>query len=270
MNGNGPGVSQTAGVPYNSNEQRFLEAAGQMGTLGLPINASDGYVYMGPDYEEDVKPGAYVGSTVGSGRQFSAMFPIERATQEYYYLDDMQFADLMQQTSRIIGYDSRRNPTMIKAKWDEAVLGAAAYNQATNRTISPFGWLKMQADRMERAGAAMRGGGGGGGGSRSVVNLTNPDDAQVLVDNALQQYLGRAATAKERNQFLRTLNSAERANPVVSGPGGSQGGINRELRAEEFARSRPDAAEYLANTQYTDWLQELLSQEPMGGIESGL
>ena len=82
--------------------------------------------------------------------------------------------------------------------------------------------------------------------------------------------LGRAATDKEVKQFLRTLNREERQNPVVSTSGGSSGGTNPQLVAQEFARSRPDAAEYLANTQYTDWLQELLSQEPMGGIESGL
>lgn len=273
MDGNSPGVQQTAGTPYNrveANELAFMQAAGMTGTLGMPMNASDGYVYMGPDYEEEAAPGSYIGSTYGSGRQSSALFPIERASQEYYYLDDMQFADLITQTSRIIGYDARRNPTMIKSTWDQAVTGAAAYNQATGRTISPFGWLKMNADRMERAGMSQAARASGGGGSRSIVNLTNAADAQILVDNALQQYLGRAATPKERRQFLNTLNQVEQENPVIAGPGGSRGGTNPQLIAQEFARSRPDAAEYLANTQYTDWLQELLSQNPTGGVQSGL
>lgn len=272
MDGNGPGVSQTAGTPYNrieAGEMAFLQAAGQVGGLGFPMDVSDGYVYMGPDYEDDIKPGTYVGSTVGSDRQRTAMFPVDRAVQEYYYLDDMQFAELITQTSRIIQYDARKNPSMLRSTWEQAVTGAAAYNQATNRQISPFGWLKMQADRMERAGV-VAGGGGGGAGPRSIVNLTNAADAQVLVDNALQQYLGRAATPKERRQFLNTLNQVERDNPVISSPGGTRGGTNPSLVAQQFARSRPDAAEYLANTQYTSWLQELLGQEPMGGIESGL
>lgn len=272
MNGNGPGVSQTGGTPYNqleAGELAIYQAAGQAGALGLPLDVSDGYVYMGTDYEEDLQPGAYVGSTVGSGRQDTAMFPVDRAISEFYFLDDMQYAQLINQTTRLLGYDARKNISMVKAKWEEGVLGAAAMSQATGKRISPFGFLQMQAERNERLGL-MQARGGGGGGSRAVVNLTNPDDAQVLVDNALQNALGRAATAKERNQFLRTLNQAERQNPVVSGPGGTSGGINRDLVAKEFARARPDAAEYLANTQYTDWMQELLSQEPMGGIESGL
>lgn len=272
MNGNNPGVQQTAGTPYNAIEMQFLQTAGQMGQLGEPMPGADGFVYMGPDYEDDYKPGAYVGSTVGKDRQGTAMFPIERAVQEYYFLDDEQYAELVNLTSQLIGYDARKSPQNIMAKWQQGVTGAAAYSKATNRNVSPFGFLRMEAERQQRLGFGMPGGGGGGGGggSRAIVNLTNAANAEVLVTNALKGVLGRAATDKEVKQFLRTLNREERRNPVVSTSGGSSGGTNPELVAQEFARSRPDAAEYLANTQYTDWLQELLSQEPMGGIESGL
>jgi hypothetical protein len=271
VNGNGPGVQQTFGNPMNQTEQDIQDAlifGGALGQDGAPLTGGDGVVYMGSDYEEAAQPGTYIGSTYGSGRKGTAMFPIDRAVEEYYYLDDEQMGRLVNQTSRLIGYDARRQPSMLLATWRDAVTGAAAYGKAMNEQISPFEWLQQQADRMERLGQGRRA--GGGGGARAIVNLTNPADAQVLVDGALQQVLGRAASPEERGEFLRALNQAERANPIVSGPGGSSGGTNRELIAQEFARSRDDAAEYLAETQYMGWLTEILAEDQFGGIESGL
>ena len=55
-------------------------------------------------------------------------------------------------------------------------------------------------------------------------------------------------------------------NPTVT----QMGGMNPQQAAKEFALSRKDAAEYMANTQYTDWLLEKAANDPTEGIESGL
>lgn len=127
------------------------------------------------------------------------------------------------------------------------------------------------------AGAGSSGGssGGGGGGSAGgpftnvTVGLTNEFDARSLVDDALNQWLGRDAKPKEREQFWKQLNKAQSANPNVrsgvTGPGGmsdvQSGGFGAEQAAEDFAKSRTDYAEVQASTTLMDWLQSSLAND---------
>lgn len=125
-------------------------------------------------------------------------------------------------------------------------------------------------------GAGMDRGGDGGGGSSgggaaayngpvSRVTLTNEFDARALVDNALNQYLGRDATSKERERFWKRLNKREAANPDTATPVGHDtvqtGGFNREQFAVDFAQSRDDYAETQASTTLMDWVKESLTND---------
>lgn len=109
------------------------------------------------------------------------------------------------------------------------------------------------------------GGGGGGGGTTTVTttNITNPQAAKRLVNQAMSSYLGREATAQEIKQFAKALNAEERQNPTVQtisvdGSGQSQlveGGMDAAQFTQEYAESRPDYAEYRAAT---DLMQSFL------------
>ena len=94
------------------------------------------------------------------------------------------------------------------------------------------------------------GGGGGGGGTSSRVTLTNEDQAKALIDQAMSQALGRGATEKERADFLKSLNSAERNNPYVQSISGSTvtttGGVDPQMQALEYAEAQQGSAEFKA------------------------
>lgn len=120
----------------------------------------------------------------------------------------------------------------------------------------------------------------GGGGSRygaytnSSVSLTNQFDAREVVDNALNQWLGRDATPEERTKFWKQLNAGESANPRVesgvTSKGGSRavgsGGYNPRVAAEDFAKSRSDYAE----TTFATTAMDLIKESIMGDQTEGL
>lgn len=125
------------------------------------------------------------------------------------------------------------------------------------------GQRDMLFGEMASGGSGGSGGGGGGaaGGTatstRTSVQLSNRQDARAILYATMQQYLGRAPTKSEVGDFVRALNREERDNPMVSTvtdtqtPNGTngmdssssqvdEGGINREVYAEQYVRSRFD------------------------------
>lgn len=154
----------------------------------------------------------------------------------------------------------------------------AAYTTASiNTGYTPWQIMDMDAAKGAAPGPGPGGGGsrGGGGGSAggpfSTVdtNLTNEFDARTLVDNALNTYLGRNASEKERARFWKMLNKQEAANPQVSagvtGSGSRQsvssGGFSREQFAEDFAKSRKNYAEVQASTTLMGWMNSALAAD---------
>ena len=252
-----PGVSQTYGGAASMAEiQQFTGTAGQFG----PPIGNDGMVYLGPRAPQ---PGEYIGSTVGS--KSSSMVSVSDAKAFWWSMAEDEKEEWFDVVSTIKQYDVRSNPSAAWYEYNTMVDQAGAYQKSTGEAISP-----LEMARMAASWAKPKAGGGGGGGSSTVVNLTSPDDARVFVDNALKTYLGRAATKEESETFLSTLNRVERENPIVSTPTSRSGGANRELVAQEFGRSRDDAAEFLAATQYTDWMMEAVRSDTTEGLASGL
>lgn len=255
-------LQRSIGNAANANE--WAQAAGQQGSLGYASTGNDGYVWMGSDYE----PTLTVGSTYGPSKG-SAVWSVQQAQEEYFRLDDAQYSRWVKSVSENLGWDVSKDWNRAKSTWDSTVLNAAAYQKSTGQKISPFEFLEMTNARNARLGLAGNRGGGASGYSK-VVSLSNPQDARVLVDNALTEYLGRAATEEESAQFLKVLNAQERANPNVNTPGSQSGGVNREQIAKEFGRSRKDAAEFMADTQYMDWFMNKIAADPTEEIASGL
>lgn len=99
-------------------------------------------------------------------------------------------------------------------------------------------------------------GGGGGPAVTASVNLTDPGTAKTLINQTLQQYLGRSASQKEIEKFTAALNQAEMANPkqanIVGTTQISSGGFNPATFAQEYAQAEEGAAEYQAATTFLD------------------
>jgi len=126
--------------------------------------------------------------------------------------------------------------------------------------LEAYDWYaKKFGKQLGTAASGSSGGGGGGGGPAAPtkrVNLTDPDTANGLVDNALEQYLGRRANNKEQTAFRQALRKAEMKNPVsakiVGDTAVTKGGVAPSVRAEEFAMAQEGSAEYQAGTTYYD------------------
>lgn len=174
----------------------------------------------------------------------------------------------------------RWDTSWVSGLWNKAV-GAASYALTyEGRRVSPLDIFESVVSSETASGAGASGGGGGGGGAgggggpttsistTTSVNLTDPSTARGLVNQALTQYLGREANAKEQEAFLRALNAQERMNPTVtrqrsvSQSSGStvsqtqdvmsQGGFNPSTFAQEYAQGQEGAAEFQAATGLLD------------------
>jgi len=184
------------------------------------------------------------------------------------------------------------------SQYDELVGYLRAANMISDRTVDPGANTVADATRalLTEAGAAgqefyayVKGrygdpifleengldgasGPGGGGIGRAprmpsyteTVRETNEMDANVLLNNAMQQSVGRDATDAEVQAFTRILQGEAEANPdfVQSNPVGMNdaknrtgGGINTELLAAEFADGTPGAPEYKMATEGMEALE---------------
>ena len=131
-------------------------------------------------------------------------------------------------------------------------------------------WLHRKGKESDRSRPGDGSGGGGGGGSRTFVNLTNEFDAEVLVNNALGQYLGRDASEQEIQEFWKKLNKGERANPITTSAGGQSGGYNAQLAAEKFAEQDEEYAETTADITLKNLMGDAIRGRLNGGIEGML
>lgn len=292
-----PGTGMIPGGGGLASANEFYQAGGMAGQFG-PNAGQQGFVYMGPNFRpapskaEQAAARSRARSSMrrasgeqatgarGIGGEPTRVTPYTPNTEESrsYAQIDLIGSDSFWLTMKpedkerfrnayrgATGSNIRSEATFM-SNWRTSVIGAANFTAQTGRQITPWEYMELLAGGMSGA----RGGGGGGGGVSRVVDLTNPSDAQVLVDNALNSYLGRRATEEELGTFLSTLNKAERANPVVTTPSQRTGGVNRELVAREFAESRDEAAEFMVESQYMNWFEQLLNRDVTEGIESGL
>lgn len=234
--------------------------------LGIPpitkAAAAQG-VYMGTTY-------SYTQGTKGSSardtvRAEDVFVPMEEAWGGYAALPPESYNELVKIMNAKAG--SRPwNPEELKGLWSDGIYASNYIVRQTGRRVSPIEALRDFYIRgKDVAGLAREdpgggGGGGGGGGYAGPITqtrLTDPTTAEGLLDTSLKNYLGRAATKKEKSEFLRALNKYEAENPTVTtpmGPGGSvtTGGAQPTVFAEQFAQAQEGVAEYGAATTYFD------------------
>lgn len=200
---------------------------------------------------------AGIGGNLGSRFDGSQKMGIAQA-QAYFLRLTIAEREKLQEYYNVIGKTfGYRKP---KSLWNDVVEASADSN------LTPWQVLEqMSAD--VKSGAVIAQPGDGRGGPRAfnnqTVNLTNPEDAQVLVQNALTQYLGRNATEQELAAFTKALRKEEQASPQIDQGVSSRSGTSRvttggvsaaqaQDMAKDFAQSRPDYAEFQASTNLLD------------------
>jgi len=261
---NGPGVGMPNSTPDQTvNQLEFLRAAGLEGVFDSLLPQDNTMVYMGPEYNVQ-----YFGSTTTASSVTGAGEYMNRdaAMNMFFRMTPKQ----RQEWDGLIAAIDGKAPDEFRSNsvWRTTVGYAQEANRAMpNNPMSPTDILRIQARNAIASGANQR---GGRSTTSRVINFTNESDAAYLIDNTLQQYLGRQATDEERDTFLKTLNKLEKKSPYVSTPTQRSGGVRPEQVAREFARSRPEAAETRATGQFMDWFMEKLAEDPTKGVESGL
>jgi hypothetical protein len=229
-------------------------------------------VYMGPEYQTPWVSGK------GSGGGGDGFMSINKAEAMFDFMLPERYALIQQYASSQSGTNVK-STNSVRTAYSQLLERTANYNEIMGEQISVFDYARMGiAQRGLPQPSGGGGGGGGGSGTNVQVRLSSQSDAEALVDQALTSYLGRQADEQERANFYKLLNRVERQNPLVtqttaSGRSSSSvttGGVNTQQVATEFALSQDDAAEYMANTQYTDWLIAKMSADPTEVIASGL
>jgi len=271
-----PGVGQYNGAGGYGSEQEFLAAAQTAGQLNAAPTTVGNTVYMGAMFakrKQDVYYGSTTTAASAAQNQFRQTIWTTDSAKRYFSMMDPALKGRVQDlVDRSAGYHVAAQWT-VASSWAKAVDLAAYQTQVTGDLVSP--WDVLEADAANKVGSSGGGGGGGGsgGGPSSQIQLTNASDAQLIVDQALQQYLGRDAHPKERENFLKLLNSAQVANPLRNSGGANSvtsGGVNTAEAAKEYAMSRKDSAEFMANTQYMDWFMAKIAGDDTEGVASGL
>lgn len=243
-----PGTGRSVGgVAQNAAEQQFLSAGGVSGAYKPADVGTDGLVWMGPNWSKG-----------------NEMVTMDAATNFWWVMPNETRAQYIQKMEQAYGTRITSGPQAFNM-YTGVVRQAASFQKAMNEKIS-IDQILDQSISMNLS----KGGGAGAGGYSKVVDLTNPADAQVLVNNSLNQYLGRDATDEERDVFLKTLNQVERESPIITTPSSRTGGTNPQQVAKEFALSQDTAAEEAVNTTYMNWMAEALMKNPTEGVASGL
>ena len=193
--------------------------------------------------------------------------PLGVALESWMNLPPEGQALLQQATTVALGYDWTKGRNNLGPTWEFAVNQSRMLNERGIKR-DPMEILQdiINGDTIfgvERTDSSSSGGGGGGGPSTTVVrtvNISTPDAARRLVNQAMTSYLGREATKDEIDSFTKLLNKNEESNPTIQTmtmtPSGSvmeqsqrvEGGFDAAQFTADYAQSRPDYAEYRAAT----------------------
>jgi hypothetical protein len=257
---------------YANNALEFLGAAGIAGPMGQVNYDTNNLVYLGDEFSErEITTGEPPGRTyTASPIDPSITVNKDAAYTAFWRLQPGQ----RQEWDNLVTQFDGKPPTEGRANsvW-RTVVGYAGetYSADPNNPMSVMDIMRQQAANAAANRSARGGGGGGVSGYSRVVSFTSKSDAEYLVNETLKNYLGRAASDEEKKTFYQTLRAQEKASPTITTPTTrEQGGVNVQGLAQEFARSRPEAAERQATSQYMDWFMEKLMTDPMQGLTSGL
>jgi len=161
-------------------------------------------------------------------------------------------------------------PAMARGAFRDAVQMAAVTGESVQEALR-----KLVKQSNGGSGATNGAGGVGPQAFTNVsksLNLTNASTAERILNDSLASYLGRRASDREIQEFVKQLNRNERFNPVETVTKGVRsqagttstseqtGGFDSTLFAEKWAASQEGAGEYAAATTYMDAFQQVINE----------
>tara|TARA_A100001388_G_scaffold143238_1_gene106268 strand:+ start:3305 stop:4081 length:777 start_codon:yes stop_codon:yes gene_type:complete len=182
----------------------------------------------------------------------SAQPTVSEAKNLYALLNSEQAAQLTEVLDDYYG-EGRWDVQYVRGLWEESVdISAQQLKQGIKLPV-----IDAMSQLISNFGSAARGKSGGGGPKiTQTINLTDPGTAEILIDQALQGYLGRKASNKEVKEFRKALTKAEMDSPnTVDVQGSTQiggGGFNPSQFAQQYAEGMEGSAEYQAATTFLD------------------
>ena len=211
---------------------------------------------LGPSTVTDPNATQYNSVYMGNDNNGEAViFTKEEAKQQLLLgTGDSQqaLAQLMQ-----IKYGKNWRKRSVDPLLNDIVDSAAFQHGKYGKKVTPLNaTVEAMQSWNELIGGPGGGGGGGAAGPTKAVNLTDPGTAKTLLNQALDSYLGKKATPKEVDTFMKALNVQEMKNPTqVSTQNGMtvrSGGFNPATFAEDYAAGMEGAGEYQAATTFLD------------------
>jgi hypothetical protein len=264
------------GQPVNRQQQaQDIQAIGVSTT---PTAAAEDPPVYWPGYGPGGPDGGYapdnplLDTIAGRGYQESTRARSDALQQVFAWYGTPKYQELVDYLVKL-GLLSKGDSTNIQKVamvWGDAVDVAAALGPS--KRIDPWNAAKLLQTSDEDGAASGAGGGGDGPKTQTStsVNLTDPKTAKGLINNAMTQALGRAATEEEIAEFVDALHAQQYANPQTStstyNADGSQvsttssGGVDAGQIALEAAQSEDDYAEVQAGTTYFNALMSMVGE----------
>lgn len=222
--------------------------------LKTKIDPEPGMVWVGS--------GVYDSGVAGSSEQYEKVENLVKL--KFNALPKEAQTKLYRQAQAEYGYENVPFINM-DSYWVKAVETAQQLQISRGERISPLEASEIKNNELIKLRGQQQGSGGGGGGPTKAVNLTDPDTANILVDQALSTYIGRSANKTEQQVFRKALRQYEMDNPTVTEVQGNvavkSGGTNASEFAKNFGQQQEGSAEYVAATSLMDTFIDALKAQ---------
>lgn len=236
--------------------EEVVEGDKNSSTRDLPLYASDGAGgYYNPSAQSLVP---------------KKISDFSNVPDQLFYNDDMDALNSLSSTLSNAGFSNDKDDIKsVRGAWLDYLVSLSN----SGLQMDPYQALNFLEERNRKLGLSFGSGGSGSGtgGTRFSINLTSKSDAEVLVNSALNTYLGRDATDKEIKQFYKALSVKEKENPSVSQVSGNTvvqkgGNVNPSLEAEKFAEQRDDYADVQAQTTFKRLIEQAVRSRMSGDM----
>lgn len=231
----------------------------------------------------------------------AAYMSTSEAENQFYHWDDQQVSKF-RNALEVAGINvSKMDRQHLASRWAGLVRTSEKYT-AAGKHISPWDVLNGNIRAAKKGGYSGVGGGAGGGGSggsggslaglpkeitktSSAINYTDPNTARSIVNQTMQQMLGRNPTNAEIKKFTDALHSYEKSNPQVSkqqidtatGMVVADKSVNKQITqagaaqmAQDETMKKKEYGSYQAATTYFNALRSMVnSGGPSGGSSGG-
>lgn len=192
----------------------------------------------------------------GIGRESVGRIPIEQ-TREQALAEFGAFSDKdrrrLAKLAEAAGVDTKFSS--LQWFWQQGVNNAeAAY--ATGQRVSPWDYLESWAQEPAARTSGRGGRAGAYTGPRTSVSITSEADAEVLLQDAARQMIGRSLSDEELEKYTRRFRNREReaVTTTTSTPGSTvtEQGTSKETILSDLMQSNPDFGRYQIDTGFMD------------------